>query len=45
MEIVKNKNNVFPDIYESSGKSEDQPKITKVYRKSSKYGSNKDLSP
>ena len=45
VEIVKNKNNVFPDIYESSGKSEDQPKITKVYRKSSKYGSNKDLSP
>ena len=34
IEVSKTKNDLFPDIYENSGgKSDDQPKITKVFRK------------
>ena len=40
----KNVNEMFPDIYESTGnKNEEKPKITKVFRKtSSRHGANKD---
>ena len=45
-EIPKNKNELFPDIYESgNGKNEEGPKITRVFRKtSSKKGGSKDNS-
>ena len=37
-EISKSKKELFPDIYENSGgKGEDQPKITKVFRKTTKH--------
>ena len=43
-EISKTKNNLFPDIYDVSGVvKNDEPKITKVFRKtSSRHSSNKD---
>ena len=44
IEIIKNKNKPFPDIYEKPLKTEEQPKITKVFRKTFKFGSNKDTS-
>ncbi len=42
IEINKGKNNVFPDIYDGTGKNDEGPKITKVFRKTSFKHSNKE---
>ena len=40
VEISKTKKDLFPDIYENSGgKGDEQPKITKVFRKTAKHDS------
>ena len=46
-EVQKTKNELLPDLYEGggNGKNEDEPKITRIFRKtSSKKGGNKDNS-
>ena len=45
-DVQKTKNELFPDIYDTgTGKNEDGPKITRIFRKtSSKKGENKDNS-
>ena len=44
IEINKQKNELFPDIYDGTGNKDERPKITKIFRKtaSSKHGANKD---
>ena len=44
IEINKQKNELFPDIYDGTGNKDEKPKITKIIKKtsSSKHGANKD---